>query len=237
MRDIDHVSRIAASVEGWLSDLQGRALYDAAAATSGRGAIVEIGSWKGRSTVWLARGARLAGRTVHAVDPHLNSREDPGASTLEAFRANIARAGIAPEVRTLVMTSAEAERVVQGPVELLFIDGDHSVDGARSDADLWLPRVMRGGTVMFHDVATSGYSGPRRIFQRRICWNAEFHRVRNVGSMFIAERTLRRSRGEAIHGTASGIFLYFYDVQGAIKRALRRVRRSLGLYPPAVSSA
>jgi predicted O-methyltransferase YrrM len=62
----------AAHVEGWLSEAQGRALFEAAAATTGRGAIVEIGSWKGRSTTWLASGARLAGQRVYAVDPVLS---------------------------------------------------------------------------------------------------------------------------------------------------------------------
>jgi len=236
MRDIEEVSRIAGTVEGWLSDAQGCALYTAAAACTGRGAIVEIGSWKGRSTVWLARGARRAGRSVHAIDPHVGSREAPEASTLEAFQANIYRAGAGDHVAAMVMTSADAERVLEGPVELLFVDGDHSPDGAASDADLWLPRVMTGGVVMFHDVATSGYSGPRRVFQRRICWSAEFHRIRRVGSMGIAERTPTRSPAAAAHATLFGLLLYFYDLEGAAKRMLRRLRRALGLLPPAVSS-
>ena len=83
----------AASVDGWLNDEQGAALFDAAAGCSGRGAIVEIGSWKGRSTIWLAHGARLAGQPLFAVDPHVHSREDPSARTLDEFSENIRRAG------------------------------------------------------------------------------------------------------------------------------------------------
>ena len=88
---IERVSAVTSNIEGWLSDAQGRALLAAAAATTGRGAIVEIGSWKGRSTVWLAEGARLAGRRVHAIDRHTQSLEDPSANTLAEFLANIAK--------------------------------------------------------------------------------------------------------------------------------------------------
>jgi predicted O-methyltransferase YrrM len=225
MASADQVAGIARDIEGWLSEEQGRALYAAAAACSGRGAIVEIGSWKGRSTIWLAHGAGRAGQKVRAIDPHVGSREDPGERTLDAFRRNLERAGVASVVEPLVMTSADAVRVLQGPVELLFVDGDHSPEGARSDADLWLPRVAEGGTVMFHDVATSGYSGPRRVFQRRICRSREFHRIRRVGSMAIAERTGSRSTLQSVRARLFDIALYFYDVEGALKRTLRRVRR------------
>lgn len=225
---LDDISAMAATVEGWLSDAQGRALHAAAAATRRRGAIVEIGSWKGRSTLWLAHGARLAGHRVHAIDPHQQSREDPSARTLETFLANLARAGVADVVEPVVLRSDEA-LAVAGAVELLFIDGDHSPAGARRDVDLWLPRVMVGGVAMFHDVATSGYTGPRRMFQQRVCWSSSFHRIRRVGSMTIAERTARRSAWQAVRGTIVGILLYWYDVEGVVKRALRAMRRPLGI--------
>ena len=90
---------------------------------------------------------------------------------------------------------------------------------------------------MFHDVATSGYTGPRRVFQRRICWSGEFHRIRKVGSMGIAERTLVRSPAAAAHATVFGLLLYFYDFEGVVKRTLRRLRRALRLFPPVVASA
>jgi predicted O-methyltransferase YrrM len=214
------VRRLAASIDGWLSDAQGCALFRAAAATTGRGRIVEIGSWKGRSTAWLAAGARLAGATVHAVDPHVGSREDPGAATLAAFRDNLARVGLIAHVEPLVMTSTEAARVIDGPVELLFLDGDHSYDAVRRDAELWLPKLVVGGTVMFHDVGAAGYEGPRRVFRRSVCWNAGFEGIERVGSMAIARRTSRRSFRSAAWGACAGLLLYVYDA----KRLLRRAR-------------
>ena len=210
----------AATIEGWLSEAQGRALYDAAASTTGRGAIVEIGSWKGRSTVWLAAGARRAGRRVHAIDPHRGSREDPDANTFAEFIANIRRAGVDDVVEPLVMTSAEAAQRIEEGVELLFIDGDHSVEGAARDAQIWLPRLVPGGVLMMHDVGAAGYLGPRMVFRRQVCWSGRFDRIARVGSMGVARRTERRDMVAAVWGRVAGVLLYLYDV----KRWLRAWR-------------
>jgi MMP 1-O-methyltransferase len=208
-------------IEGWLSDAQGRFLRDAAASTTGRGAIVEIGSWKGRSTAWLALGAKRVGRRVYAIDPHTGSKEDPTAHTFQEFLDNLARAGVSDVVDPLVMTSTDAARVVQGPVELLFIDGDHSAAAVLHDVELWLPRVADGGLVMFHDVATTSYSGPRRAFQRYVCWRRGFDSIARIGSMTVARRTARRTARAAIWGTTAGALLYLFDVKSALKRGLR----------------
>jgi MMP 1-O-methyltransferase len=219
-QEAERARQRAARVDGWLSDAQGRALFEAAAASTGRGAIVEIGSWKGRSTTWLASGARLAGRRVYAIDPHRLSREDPGAATLDEFLGNLARTGLADVVEPLIMTSEEAAARIAGPIELLFIDGDHSYEAVRRDAELWLPRLMDGGTVMFHDVATAAYTGPRRVVRQMVFRNTHFHRIGRVGSMVVARRTVRRSPRAALWGTTAAILLYLYDG----KRALRQVR-------------
>jgi predicted O-methyltransferase YrrM len=224
----------AADAEGWLSEAQGEALFDAA--RHSRGHVVEIGSWQGRSTIWLAAGARLAGRRVFAIDPHEGSREDPSARTFNSFARNLDAAGLSDVVTPLVMRSTEAVSNVDGPVGLLFIDGDHSIEGARLDSETWLPRVAPSGVVMFHDVATSGYSGPRRIFQRMVCWNPGFHRLRKVGSMGIAERTAGRRPLAAVRGRIFGTLLFWYDIQGAVKRVLRSVRRFVRRGPGMVTA-
>lgn len=224
-QEAERARQRAARIEGWLSDAQGRALFDAAAAATGRGAIVEIGSWKGRSTTWLASGARLAGHRVYAIDPHRRSREDPGAATLDEFRGNLARNGLSDAVDALVMTSEEAAASIAGPVELLFIDGDHAYPAVRRDAELWLPRLIEGGIVMFHDVATAAYTGPRRVFRELVCRGAAFHRIRRVGSMVVARRTRRRGPGAALWGAAAALLLRLYDG----KRRLRQLRNWLGM--------
>jgi predicted O-methyltransferase YrrM len=220
------IGAIASTFEGWLSEAQGRALFDAAAATRGRGAIVEIGSWKGRSTAWLAAGASIAGQRVHAIDPHLRSREDPAANTLSEFMANIGRAGLAHAVEPLVMTSMDAAEKLTGQIELLFIDGDHEYEGVKRDADLWLPRLVDGGLVVFHDVASAGYSGPRRVFRRCICWSPRFDSIRRIGSMVAARRTHRRGALAAARGTVAGVLLYVYDLKRLARKLKHLARRT-----------
>jgi predicted O-methyltransferase YrrM len=217
----ERARQAASSVDGWLNEVQGAALFDAAAGCRGRGAIVEIGSWKGRSTIWLAYGARLAGQVVFAVDPHANSREDPSAQTLNEFSKNIREAGVADVVKPLVMTGREAARVIEESVELLFIDGDHSDAGAEEDATVWLPRLVEAGTVLMHDVATASYTGPRNAFRHHVCWNSGYAGVRRVGSMGVARRVARRSIPDALRGTVAGLLLYLLDA----KRLLRRLKR------------
>ena len=209
-REAERARQRAARIDGWLSDAQGRALFQAAAASTGRGAIVEIGSWKGRSTTWLASGARLAGRRVYAIDPHSLSREDPEADTLDEFLANLARGGLTDVVDPLIMRSDEAAARIAGPIELLFIDGDHSDQAVRRDAELWLPRVMEG---RYRDVPRCRHgrlTGPRRVVREMVCRDPHFHRIRRVGSMVVARRTVRRSPGAALWGSTAGILLYLY---------------------------
>jgi predicted O-methyltransferase YrrM len=218
--ELDRISAMTSSIDGWLSDDQGRALFSAAAAASGREAIVEIGSWKGRSTVWLAKGARRAGGRVIAIDPHIGAYEDPTARTLDIFRQNLQRAGVAADVEIMAMRSEEAARVFTGPVEVLFIDGDHTSEGVRRDAELWLPRLVDGGVVMMHDVGNAGYEGPRRIFREMICASPSFESIRRIGSMGVARKTARRGAAAAAWARVASALLYLYD----LKRWAKQVR-------------
>ena len=217
----DETAAVAEHVDGWLSEAQGRELFRAVARCAERGAIVEIGSWKGRSTVWLAAAARRAGTVVYAIDRHEASREDPAARTYDDFRRNLEAARLLDHVRPLVMSSHEAEQVVKGPVGVLFIDGDHSDAGAQEDGSLWLPRLASGAALLCHDVSTASYTGPRRMFQRMVCRSPRFDSIRRVGSMMVARRTAARSWTSAAWSLTAWLLLYVYDG----KAWLRRVRR------------
>jgi len=125
------------------SDLQ--ALFLAARDGWGRGEIVEIGSYKGRSTIALASGSKLALREkVLSIDPH-------SGGTLEVFRRNIAERGLADYVITEVATSEQACKGFNGAVRLLFIDGLHDYKSVKQDIQLWKDRVIEGGLMAFHD--------------------------------------------------------------------------------------
>lgn len=154
-----------ASVQGFLYDLEGYTLLQLAAYGEGIGAIVEIGSYMGRSTAFLAAGAKRTGREkVYAVDHFKGSPEhqrgehfatpvlETEGTTFGRFQANLQRLGLSDQVVPIRSSSAEAAANWQGPIRLLFIDGDHAYDAVRRDYHLWSPFVVSSGYVSFHDV-------------------------------------------------------------------------------------
>src|SRR5215471_7219286 len=123
----------ADTVDGWLSVSEGALLYNLAKGVSSACVIVEIGSWKGKSTIWLGKGSQNGNRAkVYAVDPHTGSPEITGVMgriwTFDEFKRNITVAKLERVVEPLVMTSEEAARDFREPVELVFIDGAHEYD-------------------------------------------------------------------------------------------------------------
>ena len=146
-------------VEGWLSDAQARALWDAARATQVPAQIVEIGSFHGRSTIVLA-SARPDGVAMVAIDPHGGSDRGPneyepdaavGESDFTAFWENLRRAGVADRVRHVREPSQTALGAVQGAIDLLYVDGAHRYQPARDDIVRWGNRVPVGGAMLIHD--------------------------------------------------------------------------------------
>jgi predicted O-methyltransferase YrrM len=150
-------------VDGWLSRAQARRLWECATRLGPAAQVVEIGSYRGRSTILLA----LAGppdASVVAIDPHAGNDRGPrqirassglGAADHRAFSENLERAGVAGRVRHVRRPSQEAGDAVVGPVQLLYIDGAHRYRFARDDLRLWGERVAPGGTLLVHDAFSS----------------------------------------------------------------------------------
>ncbi len=180
------VKPLIADVPGWLTDEEGEALYDLARACTGKGVIVEIGSWKGKSTVCLGLGSR-AGRSipVYAVDPHADYR-------FGDFKANVERAGITDLVRPLASLSQPAADDFHEPIELLFVDGSHEYELVLEDFEKWVPKVVDGGWVAFHD--TTWTSGPRKVVGHAIYRSHRFKDTKFVvGSTTVARKVERNS--------------------------------------------
>jgi predicted O-methyltransferase YrrM len=161
------------AIEGWLGLDEGYLLYRLARDGDGRGAIVEIGSWMGRSTAWLAAGSKAAGRErVHAVDvfdggPMLKDLDiirNEG-TTYNRFAENLERLELFDHVEPVISdSSAAAQRWAAGPIRLLFIDGDHSYSAVRLDLDQWSRHVAPGGLVVLDDVSEA-YPGVIQLFE------------------------------------------------------------------------
>jgi predicted O-methyltransferase YrrM len=155
-------------VDGWLADVEGYALYEAARCCT-RGVIVELGSYEGRSTICLAKGAAVP---FYAVDPlPVQSQGSspisvPGAESfdgelhLQNLYANLKRAKVRERVTHLRMLSLEAANVFKAPVGLLFIDALHDYESVKADYNAWFPKVLPGGVIAFHDYYPEGSTWP-----------------------------------------------------------------------------
>ena len=152
-----------ADVEGWMTEGQGRALYEAAAACPPGGRIVEIGSFQGRSTIVLALAAP-DGVEIVAIDPHAgNDRgphefkgyEEAAADDHAKFEANLVAAGVRQRVTHVRQFSDRAYGAVDGTIDVLYIDGAHRYGPARADIRDWGARVKPGGRLLIHDSFSS----------------------------------------------------------------------------------
>ena len=197
----------AEQARGFMPPDEGLALFETAAAYAARGPVAEIGTYCGKSTIYLAAAARPAGQVVVTVDHHHGSEEnqpgweyhdaelvDPATGrldTLPQFRATLAATGLEEHVIAIVGRSAEVAALWRAPLGLLFIDGGHTDAAAVADYEGWAPRVARGGALAIHDVfpdPADGGQAPYRIFQRALASGA-FTQVRVAGSLRVLERT------------------------------------------------
>ena len=123
------------------------------------GRIVEIGSFRGRSTIVLRRAA-APGVEVVAIDPHGGSDRGPreisadaarGEADHDAFHAGLRAAGVDHAVRHVRRASQEALDEVEAPHDVLYVDGAHRYAPARADIERWGERTVPGGTMLVHD--------------------------------------------------------------------------------------
>jgi predicted O-methyltransferase YrrM len=150
-------------VEGWFSPEQVARVVERAAAVPPTGRIVEIGSFRGRSMVAIARSAP-EGTEIVAIDPHAgNDRgpqeiegfEDEAAIDSKVFLTNLERAGVRDRVTYVRKFSHDALEDVPGPIDLLHIDGAHRYKPASDDIATWGVKVVDGGSVLIHDSFSS----------------------------------------------------------------------------------
>ena len=200
--------RAAEAAAGFMPADEGQALYEIALAYAPVGPVMEIGTYCGKSTIYLAAAARQYGQTVLTVDHHHGSEEhqegweyhdtslvDPGTGridTLPRFRAAIAAAGLEDDVVAVVGRSDRVAQVWRGLLGMVFIDGGHTDEAAQADYEGWAPKVTLGGALVIHDVfpdPADGGQAPYRIYQRAL-ESGEFTEVRAAGSLRVLERIL-----------------------------------------------
>ena len=185
---LQDIRKTITNIDGWLTDREVSFLAMAAAHPTAEGDILEIGSYRGRSTVVLAKAKQLAKRSeLIAIDPLPN--EEPmaegsdGKRTARAlFEQNLQTAGVSDEVEFHQAYSYDLAAEWDRPLRLLWIDGDHSYPSTKQDFDLYAPHITNGGVLAMHDVL-SRYDGCIRVFTEDILTSPHFGAAGICGSI------------------------------------------------------
>jgi len=175
---------VALAATGFMPEDEGDALHAAAVAAAAEvpgSPFLEVGSYCGRSTIWLGAAARQAGVVVFAVDHHRGSEENQAGwewhdaalidpeigrmDTLPRFRRAVHDAGLEDAVVAVVGGSATIASYWRTPLAFLFIDGGHGREPARADYRGWTPHVAPGGTLAIHDVFPDPADGGRPPYE------------------------------------------------------------------------
>jgi predicted O-methyltransferase YrrM len=169
------------TIKGFLDSAEGEALHDAAFAQAPHGPCLEIGSYCGKSALYLGAACKAAGGVLFCVDHHRGSEENqPGwewhdpelwdaeagaVDSLPALRRTLHAAGLEDVVIPIVGRSATVARHWRTPLALLFIDGGHTQAAATADYEGWTPHLMAGGLLAIHDVFPDPADGGRPPFE------------------------------------------------------------------------
>jgi MMP 1-O-methyltransferase len=190
---------------GFMPDDEGMALHAAGLEAAELGPLLEVGTYCGKSAVYLGAAAQERGTVLYTVDHHRGSEENQAGwehhderlvddrtgriDTLPFFRRTIEDAGLEDDVIAVVGKSAPLAAHWGFPLGLVFIDGGHALDVARADHAAWSPHVASGGLLVFHDVFEDPGEGGQAPFE---VWTQAvadgFEPVSTTGSL----RVLRR---------------------------------------------
>jgi predicted O-methyltransferase YrrM len=213
----------AGRVAGWLTRAEGMSLFAAARGVSAHLAIVEIGSFKGRSTVCLAKGARAGqGAWVFAIDPHRGNlehqRQFGPIDTFADFVHNVEAAGVADLVAGIRDESVSVACRFTRTVGLLFIDGNHACRAVREDFRSWLPLVANGGLVAVHD--SWQIWGPHAVTAGQLLSSHHIRRPQLVDTITYFEKTSANTARERWQNRAFVLWRIFWGFKGFVRLKL-----------------
>jgi predicted O-methyltransferase YrrM len=202
----DRLLDAARAAIGFMPDDEGLALYDAGVAAAPLGPLLEVGTYCGKSAVYLGAAARAGGSILYTVDHHRGSEENQAGwewhderlvdartgrmDTLPFFRRTIEAAALEDVVVAVVGASATVASHWATPVGLVFVDGGHAFDVALADYESWSRYVVPGGLLVFHDVferPEDGGQAPYEVWKRAVA-SGNFEPVSTTGSLRVLTR-------------------------------------------------
>jgi predicted O-methyltransferase YrrM len=210
------IQKILEETKGFLDPVEGRRLYEVALEASRRGPCLEIGSYCGKSALYLGSACRENGQVLFSIDHHRGSEEQqPGEAyfdpdlydarhkqidTLPFLRRTLARAGLEDTVVPLVCASAVAARSWSTPLALVFIDGGHAFETAWQDYTGWSGYLLSGGYLLIHDIfkdPSKGGQAPYDVYKRAVA-SGDYAELEMTGTLGVLRRRAAGGAGAAV---------------------------------------
>lgn len=208
------------NIDGWLTRAEGLSLYNTAKEIKAGNVIVEVGSWKGRSTICLGNGSKEGnGVKIFAIDPHIGSSEHQKRfgkiDTFEKFKQNMNGAGIAEFVEPIRATSENAAKNFNQRIEFVFIDGAHEYKFVKLDFNLWFPKVINGGILAFHD--SWHFIGPNLTTAISLLTSSKIKNPCLVDTITYFEKVEKNSLFDRLKNIGFFIYRTLFGISGLLK--------------------
>ena len=197
---------LISATKGFLHEDEGRCLYDTALKASQLGPCLEIGSYCGKSTIYIAMACQKNSGILFSIDHHRGSEEQqPGQAyfdpalfdsksgrvdTFCEFRKTLQKADIEDTVVAIVSRSDVAARHWATPLGMVFIDGGHSMEATLSDFTAWSPHILPEGYLLVHDIFMDPFEGgqaPRRVFDLALT-SGQFIAISMIRTLGVLQR-------------------------------------------------
>jgi predicted O-methyltransferase YrrM len=198
-------AELISETKGFLDEVEGRCLYEIASKASFVGPCLEIGSYCGKSTIYIGTACKTNHGILFSIDHHRGSEEQqPGEAyfdpalfdpktgrvdTLNEFRRTLEKAGLEDTVVAMVSRSEVAARLWATPLSLVFIDGGHSIEAALADYQSWTPHIMPGGYLLIHDIfkdPAEGGQAPHQIYNLA-CSSGQFDPLQMIKTLGVLQ--------------------------------------------------
>ena len=203
---IDIDPKLLSATKGFLYEDEGRCLYEIARKASRLGPCLEIGSYCGKSTIYIGAACKTNNGILFSIDHHRGSEEqqpgqayfDPGLfdpktgrpDTFQEFRKTIEKADIEDTVVAMVCRSDVAARLWATPLGMVFIDGGHTAEAAITDYECWVRHILPGGYLLIHDIfkdPAEGGQTPYHIYNQALS-SGHFDRLPMIKTLGMLQR-------------------------------------------------